>query len=412
MLYKPGSSNEPSLRGLNAPGSDFAATFGAQINDLIARETNYAIFDAAPQQFYDLKLLNMTPSLPCGSDEFDYKEMNYQREAIGIVSGASGVSFPNTQEIEISNIDSITTQTIVVYPDNSKGSVVNVDTSTNKITVSPLNGGDLPAVTAADVLANQSPVEADGASDFAQAFRASTITRTNYIQLFSKSIKYGEVELFKLQNKQMYNFLENEKRAMFQQSRIDISNVFWNGEKGEAVLPNGDRAKTTRGVIPWMNIAGSPIVEATSSNLTKGLEDLALNTEYGDYGHTRFFFATPRIILKISKAYKDAKTRYNPNDKVAKLGLESINIGSTNIVLVPFKRLEDEASFPRSFANQGILLDLMNIKMRQMWDERMGETDDHRANGQRKRSKEFWVDHNFGVEMNNPLASGFLKLVS
>lgn len=393
---------------LNSLGSQYAADFGHDISLMVQKATNKAIFDAAPQQFFDLKLLNMKSFIPVSSDEFFYKEMGYQREPISATAGAGAVTAPNTQTYAVSNIGEIATDTIITYPNNTKGNVVNVDTTNNTITVAPYSGGSLPAVVIGDEMSNLSSVEADGGEGFAQYFRATTIERHNFVQLFNKTIKYGEVELHKLKNNAVTsNYLDMERSAMMRQFRIDTSNAFWNGEKGEVVLEDNRVAKSTGGIYTSMVAAGSPNFAATAATLTDAFEDLVLDTEYGDYGTVRFAFMHPRIHLALSKAYKDDKTRYTPNDDIAKLQLQEINIGSSRIVLVPYARFADRASFPASFENRIQLLDMKNISLRQLWGERSGETPDHRANGYSKRYKEMWVDANFGVQFNNPLACGW-----
>jgi hypothetical protein len=64
-----------SNTNLNSIGSQYAQDFGHDISLLVEKVTNKAIFDAAPQQFFDLKLLNMKQFMPVNSDEFFYKEM-------------------------------------------------------------------------------------------------------------------------------------------------------------------------------------------------------------------------------------------------------------------------------------------------------------------------------------------------
>lgn len=411
MIYNPGQQQEPSNLTANSVGSRYAEEYGHKIGNLIAKVTNRNIFDAAPQQFYDLKLLNMMGSLPAASDEFFYQEVGHQREPIPVSGPAAGVNSPGQQVIPVSSTMQAATQMIVTYDNNQKGTIVAVDETNSTITVAPYVGSSVPAVADGDLLAIEAPVEEDGVDEFANYFRQREIERFNYIQLFSRAIKYGEVELHKMKNAGTTdNFLSMERKNMFRMFRTDISNVFWNGMRGEAITRNG-RAKTTMGVVPMMNASGSSRVTVSPSQITNGLERLAIDTEYGPYGATRLFFAPNDMILQVSKAYKDALTRYTPNDMVANLMLNQINIGSTNIVLVPYNRFTDRASFPQLFSRQGVLLDIENIRLRQMWNERSGETPDTRNNGWRKRSYEYWVDYNMGVEFNNPLACGFLEVI-
>jgi len=408
--------NDPSSKFLNqnynSVGSEYAALYGHDISLLVQKLTNRAIFDAAPQQFMDLKLLNMVAAEQVNSDEFFFQEMGYQREPLVATAGAASVSFPATQTITVASTDNISTNTIISYPNGQKGSVTNVDTTLLQITVSPYNGDTLPLVSPDDILANVSSVDHDGSDGFAQYFRASTIERNNYIQLFNKAIRYSEVELHKLKNMgTTSNFLEMERTAMFNQHRIDLSNAFWTGQKGEVITANGTPAKTTGGVFTSMLEAGSPNALATLATLVDAFEDMVLSSEYGDYGQARMAFMTPRVHRALSLAYKEELTRYAPNDEIALLNLKEVNLGSSRIVLVPFKRFEDTASFPGSFANRIVILDMKNIKRTQLWGERSGDTL-KLEDGVPKRYGDIWVDCNMGVKFHNPLACAYLDLNS
>jgi hypothetical protein len=395
---------------LNSVGSEYASLYGHDISLLVQKLTNRAIFDAAPQQFMDLKLLNMVPAEQVNSDEFFYQEMGYQREPLVATATASAVGYPTTQTVSLTSVDNISTNTIISYPNGQKGVVVSVDTSLLTITVSPYNGDTLPQVLADDVLANVSTVDHDGSDGFAQYFRASTIERSNYIQLFNKAIRYSEVELHKLKNMgTTSNFLEMERNAMFNQHRIDLSNAFWVGQKGEVPTANGTPAKTTGGVFSSMVEAGAPNALATASTLVDAFEDMVLSSEYGDYGQARMAYMTPRLHRALSLAYKEELTRYAPNDEIALLNLKEVNLGSSRIVLVPYKRFEDAASFPGSFKDRICILDMKNIKRTQLWGERSGDTL-KLEDGVPKRYGDVWVDCNMGVKFHNPLACAWLDV--
>lgn len=399
-----------SNQNYNSVGSEYANLYGHDISLLVQKLTNRAIFDAAPQQFMDLKLMNMIPAETVNSDEFFFQEMGYQREPLQVTAVSATVSYPTTQTINVASVDNISTNTIISYPNGQKGSVVAVDTSLLTVTVSPYNGDTLPAVAIGDVLANVSTVDHDGSEGFAQYFRASTIERVNYVQLFNKAIRYSEVELHKLKNMgTTANFLEMERNAMFNQHRIDISNALWTGQKGEVSTANGTPAKTTGGVYTSMVEAGSPNAVATASTLVDAFEDMVLSSEFGDYGQARMAYMTPRMHRMLSLAYKDELTRYAPNDEIALLNLKEINLGSSRIVLVPYKRFEDAASFPGSFANRIAILDMKNIKRVQLWGERSGDTL-KLEDGVPKRYGDVWVDCNMGVKFNNPLACAYLDV--
>lgn len=411
-----GSSAPQGYRNvdLNATGSKYAADYSHDLSILIEKATNKAIFDAAPQQYMDLKLLNMKSFIPVNSDEFYYQEMGYQRQALTVDGAVAAPAQDATSDITLVSVEGIAEDMIIVFSGGEKGIVR--DIAGLVITVAPLTGETLPAVADEEVISVLSTVEGDGIEGFAHYFRATTVERHNYVQLFSKAIRYGEVELFKLQNAAATsNFLEMEKNAMFKQFRTDISNAFWNGDKGEVLTAKGVKAKVTQGLYPAMVAAGSPSATAVSDNgsasdtLQSVFEELVIDTEYGDYGQVRFAFMSPKVHLAISKLYKEEKTRYAPNDAIASLSLDEVNLGSSRIVFVPYSRFTDTASFPADWANKIILLDMKNINLRQMWAERSGETLD-REGGIAKTYKEMYVDANMGVQFNNPLACGYIDV--
>lgn len=393
---------------LNALSSEYAALGNHLENRLIQRITNRAIFDAAPQQFFDLKLLNRQRFLPAKSDEWFYDEMGYQRVPLQATAAAGAVTWPATQTFAITDLDNISVNTIIVYPTNEKANVTALNPATNQITVTPLTNQTIPAVVIGDIFGNLAPAEADAAEGFSQFFRASTVERFNFIQLMSKAMRFGRAELHKLQQAGTTDdYLAKNRASMFRQFRIDMSNTLWNGERGEFTTDQGEKAKLTGGMFPLMVAAGSPNATATTATLKDAFEDVTLESEFGEYGATRFAFMANRVHLALSKQYKDLLTRYRPDDEIAKLQLKQIGIGSTNMVLVPFNRFTDDASFPASFATRIIIADMKNVRVRQMWGENSGETLS-RGGGVAKNYTDTWVETTFGVEFNNPLACAWI----
>tara|TARA_R100001163_G_C5064670_1_gene202349 strand:+ start:1170 stop:2417 length:1248 start_codon:yes stop_codon:yes gene_type:complete len=394
---------------LNSVGSSYASTFTHATSNLVQKLTNRAIFDAAPQQYMDLKLLNMVPAETVNSDEFFFQEMGYQRSSITATGGAAAGAAGATQTIAIgaAAIANISTNTIISYP-NGVHATVTALTATEMVVTPSNSSGGLPTVNVGDVFANISTVDHDGSEGFTQYFRAAVTEKYNYVQLFNKAIRYSEVELHKLKNAGTTdNYLSMERSAMFNQHRIDLSNAFWSGKRDEVVLANGRVAKTTGGVLE--SITGSSLASTSAATIVAGFEALVLATEYGDYGSVRFAYMTPAKHLLLSKAYKDQLTRYAPNDDIASLQLKEVNLGSSRIVLVPYKRFEDTASFPASMSEKIVILDHKNIKRVQLWGERSGDTL-KLEDGIAKRFGDVYVDANMGIKFNNPLACGILTI--
>ncbi len=409
---------------LNAPGSDYANTFTHNETGLLERITKQLVFDAAPQQFFDLKLLAMKPFERIDSDEWYYHEMGYGRDPItlgvgGITGGAATEALIAVTELEVVAVD-----TILVLPDNMKAIVTakSAVSGAGTISIASVDEADtgtapnLSAVAAGGTLAQLSPVEADGADAISQYFRITTDEYNNYVQMVVKAMRFGKMELFKYQNAgSTSNYLSMQKQRMIQQFRIDLSNILWNGKQGEVTVNNSGAvasvAKTTGGIFEILTERAAPTVTTPAASVDAALETLALNTEMKAYGQTRFLYGTPAQLHNLSQLYKRSATRYTPNDEIAKLQLTAVDIGSSKIVFVPMRRFADTASFPAAWQNRLILLDQESVSVVQTWGEEMGETLDRRPGGNLQNYQDFWISTTFGVQFNNALGSGIINIV-
>jgi hypothetical protein len=412
-IYSQSGGNAPQNQNLNALGSSYAAITGASTTAAIARATEKMIYETHPHQYFDLRLLSMIKATAAPSDEIFWAEQGYQRSPVTVTGAVSGVSYPNIMTVPVQDVDAVGIDYIVVADDGSHGIVKDKNEGASTIDIQPQFDGSFPTLAANDELSVHSPIEADGAEDFLNYERTSHIERSNNVQLFSRAMKYGEVELIKWKNMGNYtNKLSLEKENMFKQQRLDISNAFWNGKKGEFTLKSGVKAKSMGGVHNFMVEAGSPVINASISTLDVAIESLASQTAYGEYGEQKFFFAPNDMITQISKAYKGDKTRYAPDyDDVVKLNLQKIHTGAVEIVLVPYNRFTDRSCFPSSWANKGILLDPNSIKVKKLIMPRTGDNSkDARANGGRNRSIETWCDDSLSIEIINPLSFGEIQL--
>jgi hypothetical protein len=143
--------------------------------------------------------------------------------------------------------------------------------------------------------------------------------------------------------------------------------------------------------------------------MAPALEKLAEMTEFGDIGEKRFLFGTTTAIRKISQYYKEEKTRYTPDNKIANLMLEGVNIGSSFIVFVPFNRLKDTASFPAMYQKTLFLIDWENIDFYEFEPASMVDGfNDERGNGGKSNKVELGIFSNLTMAFNNPLSSGMM----
>lgn len=393
---------------LNALSSAYAAAYSKGTTDLIRRVVHNKIYNSTRQQFYDMTILDMQTPIMVMSDEDIYGVKTYGRSAIVAGGNVSGSNSPIT--ILTSDTSMVAVDNIVCFPDNSKG-IVNSITTNTSIVVAPYTGSTVPNVSTNDVIIVTTPVEADAATDIKTTWRMPVTERSNYIQMYVKGMKFGAMELEKYKRAGTFDdYLAKNREEFLNQVRIDRSNVYWNGTKGQVTLANGDVAKTTEGIYPAMVAAGTTTVSATSSTVGTALEDAAIATNHMAWGGRRFAYMAPEIHLMVSKYYKDTLTRYKPNDMIANLMLDEIRIGDSIIVLVPMARWKDEASFPSSFQNRILLLDQEQIIPTYFFGEQYGSTLGRKDNGTLNNFTIDWVSMTMGQRYINPLGGAIINI--
>jgi len=419
MLFTPTvpASNRFSNLDANSLSSQYAAMYGHGATAHIAKLTRDIIYDAAPAQFFDdLKILNAKPAITYNSDEYFYHEVGYGRSAIVTVAHAGNVVAGATQTFIITNPEEVSVDMIIGRSDtNEKGTVTNVTGSTITVTAEAGKTLSQQNIGTAYTWYNHSPVEADGMNTISQYYRIDTIERVNYIQAVIKAQRFGKRELAKYLNSGAStgkNYIATQRKRMMQQFRVDLSNIYWNGNLAEVTLADGHKAKTARGIFPTLQQAGSPNSSVTLSLAPAALEELALDTNYQSYGSVKFFYATPRMIHYISQEYKRDLTRYTPDNMLANLELNEINLGFVRIVFVPMERFNDASSFPTAFRSRGFLLDQASITPVIQFAEEMGDTLPRGKSGTRENFIDTWISADASAQFDNPLGSGWVDVTN
>lgn len=415
--YTPGAQNAPyGLLQANPDGSFYPAlsAFSPTETDLIAKEIQREIFDAAPAQYNALKIIFQKEFEEVGSDEFEYKEQTFHRTALESNSNELAVpGVPNTQVTQTVTLTAATygyvsPDMIIVYPTNEKG-VVKALLGGNQITVGSVTGQGLPATAVGDVFAIMSSIDADGLDYFSIYERTNVITRYNFVHLFCRAKRWDRVELLKYQNMGTTNYLDIDRENLVKAIRTDMFNILFNGEGGEFSISNNNAAKTMWGIYPTMVNAQSASGTTTLAGLQSTFETLALQTNFKAEGATRFIYGTQEILHELSKIYKVPGLRYTPNDSIAKLGLMEYDFGGMKFVPVPCELFREPSCFPSSWARRLLVLDqetITPIKMRGLPQFEMGGTlMAEGMNGSRERFKDWYVRGNLSLRMHNPLSS-------
>ena len=421
----PGNATAPfGLASLNAPGSNFASTYGYSTSKLIADEILYRIIDTAPEQYNALKVLFSKSPEGHGSDEVIWFEHPWGRPLIeanawnhntGVITLTG--TYNTVQELPAVKGDVIKTvgETPLLVTAQTLAAGI-ADSST--LTVISQTGGSLTAglISSGDYLALQGPIIADGMNDFYHYDRINPDEKYNYIQRFQRNIRFSTWELAKYKSKGLTDFLEFNKKESLRQLRTDMFSFAMNGTRGEFLIPGSVSgnysAKCTEGYFQTMSRAGSLNATVSLSGLPTAFEYLAHASNYKREGGTRFVYATDANLFQLSKAYKDEKTRYTPESKLADLNLEQIVLGTARFVLVPCELFKEESVFPTTWADRFLVIDqemVTPIIFNQFPMMDGGETI-NKQRGSREDFTDWWIQAQLGVKFANPLGSFYIDI--
>ena len=264
-----------------------------------------------------------------------------------------------------------------------------------------------------DVFAIRSTISADGQDFFSNYERLDTVTRYNYIQFFTRAMRWNRVEMQKYINAGTTNYVAVDKKEKIRQIRTDLFNSYFNGERGEFPISNNYSAKSMGGIYPTMVAAGSLSANPTLAGLQSAFETLAFATNYKKEGGTRFIYGTDEILYEFSKIFKQPGLRYEPNDMVANLNLTMYKMGTMKFVPVPCELFREESCFPSDWKRRLLVVDqetVKPIKMKGLPQFEMGMTLDRGKNGTREMFKDWYVWAQLSIRFHNPLASFWLDV--
>lgn len=395
----------------NAPEGNYASEFSHSTTKLMSQIYHRVIFDTQPKQYLDLAVLGMQTRERVASDEFEYAEMGYGRKGIVVNGTCPEAGVGATQTVTTSDTSGVSVDTILNYPDESKGIIVAISANSN-VSVKPMTGDTLPQVVADDILTHISPVERDAVDYIKSYWRSDVITRYNYVQMVARAMRFGKMEMYKYQNAGTFNnYLTLNRQQFIQQFQEDWSNIFWMGTRGEVTLTDGDVAKTAGGVYWSMINAGVTPASCTASTIGDVLEEVAMETSYKAIGARRMLFATPENILKLYKYYKAELVRYENADTSINLNLKMITLPSDEIILCPMPRFKNTNSFPVSWQNKMFLLDMESMKPKYAFDDEYGMTEMRgETGGQLRTYKDEFASTTFSLEYVNPLGGAIITI--
>lgn len=418
----PATAQTPAPYNLQPTGSEFATEFSYSETLLIRRAIAREIFDAVPKKYAALRLLMDKPVEYVDNDVFTYLEKTFGRVAL---KSDAITATGSEQDITLTTggAANVTINKVIVYPDNSKGVVFKVDTSTDHIWVRKFNGAaNLTAVASGDYFSIQTSVIADGQNFLSHYDRMSKIERYNYIQLMHRDKRWSRKEMQKFANLSTTNYFELDKKEQMDLLLQDMFISLWNGKRGEVDISvpgvaspthtNSYRAMTMQGIFPAMVAAGSASGSGvTKATLQESFEALAFETDYKTEGGVRFIFAQNALLYELSKAWKETGLRYKPESKIGDLNLSVYKIGDMSFVPVATELFKEISCFPVTWQHRIFVLDTETIHpvcMKGYQPVEVGQTAPKGTYGSIQDYTEWWVQGMLSLRMNNPLSSFYL----
>lgn len=418
----PQTAHAPAPYQLQPTGSEFATEFSYSETLLIRRAIAREIFDAVPKKYAALRLLMDKPVEYVDNDVFTYLEKTFGRIAL---KAAAITATGAEQDITLSTggAKNVTINKVIVYPDNSKGVVFKVDTSTDHIWVRKFNGAaNLTAVATDDYFSIQTSVIADGQNFLSHYDRMSKVERYNYIQLMHRDKRWSRKEMQKFANLSTTNYFALDKKEQMDLLLQDMFISLWNGKRGEVDISvpgvtspthaNSYRAMTMAGIFPSMVSAGSASASGvTKATLQESFEALAFETDYKTEGGVRFIFAQNALLYELSKAWKETGLRYKPESKIGDLNLSIYKIGDMSFVPVATELFKEVSCFPVTWQHRIFVLDTETIHpvcMKGYQPIEVGQTSPKGTHGSIQDYTEWWVQGMLSLRFNNPLSSFYM----
>lgn len=418
-----------SLYNSNSEGSQYASLITATTTELLAKAIEKVIFPTVPQQ-YDTALsafLYMNPIEDQPSDEFFYHERGFGRSAMEVFNWNSGtgvITLAGTYTAAGLSIP-VRINDIVILPGTNKPAKVSAISpsaviNSSTITVIPYTGASFTAGDAAvgNLISFQAAGYTDGMDFIGHYDKLETVSRYNYIQMFARARRWGDVEMQKWLNMGTTNFIAEDKNNSIEQLKTDLLACYLNGTRGAFPISFATSgtlsAKAMGGLYPLAVAAGAPSASVTSSGIQPAMESLLFQTNTLAKGATRFLLGTDESLYEVSKTFKNP-ILYSPNDTIANMNLQEYKIGTNSVVPLVIPQMGDSSIFPAFFSRMILGIDqksIVPVKMKGIPHIAMGEMKSMN-NGANSLNgfQDWWIQANLSMKFNNPAASFIINIL-
>ena len=359
-LYNSGPYGQP----------DTVAT-GGQQTLLLRPEVDPSLKEAWPDQWSDIAFLSSLPTSECRTLNPAWGEILPLVAPIAVKTDTASPGADTPQVIPVTDATRLFAELndVVKYPNNGPIGVVIAVVQTlgaATITVRPLAGGTLPAVTAGQLLGNAGPMSADGVSDVLTTYEPQIAQYDNVLQVVGPvAVRWDPMNMKVWEASGTTDFIVKKNKAAYDRFLMGLQQTIWMAQRGVVTLTNGQSARTTSGFLEQQANAGVPNQPCTPATMQAVVDNTIYDTaRYAD--STRVMFCTDRVWSAYGQSVKANLVRYRPEDRTWNTSFDAFEFPGHRIIHVSTNAWEDVGSYGDSMYNQAVLMNMKDLSLRHL----------------------------------------------
>ena len=281
-------------------------------------------------------------------------------------AGAGALDTPVTYTTTDPSITYFGENSLVMFSNGQHGLVTAVPSATT-ITVQPLAGESLPAVTAGTnsaPLADAGLLTADGNSDLLQQFIPQIAQYDYVVQKIGPYV--DRMDPWQLAQYQQYgntNYLETKKEQLMKKLFAIFQRTVWLSRRGVVTLTGGQTAWTTSGVLEQMTDNGVPDQNCTPDSFMDVLRETQAAIALASSNNNYDLFCSPRVADYIGAGVKGEPVRMTTSDTSFNLTVTKFQFVSSSVTIVPTPSFDDIGANGYLLRNKAFLMPSKSLKL-------------------------------------------------
>lgn len=308
----------------NPLGSDFAAAFGLGTTWAVKPSIDPRIVNIIPDDFGAYKMSARAPKKQTNGKENNWVQNVFPNAAFLIKTNTAqaGVNVNQVIPVEDISIPILAPGLKAVYSDGAnQGTIAAVSRTPGaaSITVSPMQGVNLPAVVAGDSLANHGPVGADGTYGWDIQFNPEWTRYSNITEYYYDSIRWDVGEFEEVMNTQNWDLISQKMTQLIYRNSASIEAKMWLGQYGySSNITVGSianyKASYTRGILAAMAADGVLTMNTTSAGAVDTMRSIIYANSPVAGTKKWLAFGTDEKLGAIGNAERSERIRYKWDD--------------------------------------------------------------------------------------------------